>query len=160
VLHPLAATQLKAVEDRKGRLKAPAADRVVQLVAVALEFGDVGGEEIAPRPVKRFEVAVEHQRGNGIVDRRLAVVRALEHAAHESGDPRVAIGGREVRRRGAGGRGGRLRRPEQQRGQRDHDGGERHRSCFAQRLAACCGLVLAACLIHFANSSTVGVELG
>ena len=151
VLHPLAAAQLEAVEDREGRLQPSAADRVVQLIAVALELGDVGGEEIAPRPVQRLEVAVEHQRGDGIVDRRLAVVRALEHAAHEPGDPRVAIGGREIRRRGAGGRGGCLRRPEQQRGQRDHDGGERHRSCFAQCLAASCGLVLAACLIHFAR---------
>ena len=95
-LHALPAALLVAVEDLEGRLELAFEDRVVEFVAVALEFLDVGGGEVAAQAVERLEVAVEHQGRHGVVHGRLAVVRALEHAAHEPGDPRVPFGGREV----------------------------------------------------------------
>ena len=65
----LAVANLEAVEDREHRLELTADDCVVELVAEALEVGDVAGEEVAARAVELFDEAVQYQRGYGIVDR-------------------------------------------------------------------------------------------
>ena len=126
VLYPLAVTFLEPVVDRERRLYATGGDRVVELVAVALELGDVAREEVAARTVEGFEVAVEHQRGHGIVDRGLAIMRALEHAADETGHLAVPLCRLEIEGRRASGRGGRGRRAEQQRADAERDGGDEY----------------------------------
>ena len=96
VADALAVADLEAVEHREHRLELPGDDGVVQLVAEVLELGDVAGEEVAAPAVQLLDEAVQHQRGNRIVDRRLAVVRALDDVADELADAALALGRREV----------------------------------------------------------------
>ncbi len=126
--HALAVALLEAVEDGEGGVELAGRDRVVELVAVLLELGDVAREEIAARAVERLEVAVEHQRGHRVVDRRLAVMRPLEHAADQPGHLGLPLGRREIRGRGAGGGRRRLCRAEQQRAHRQDQRGDDHRA--------------------------------
>ncbi len=128
VLDALAVALLEAVVDRERRLDPPGRDRIVELVAIALEVGDVAREKVAARSVERFEVAIEHQRGHRVVDRGLPVMRALEHAADETGHLAVAIRRLELERRCACGRGGGRRRAEQQHAHAERDGGDQHRT--------------------------------
>ena len=98
VVDALAVALLEAVEDREHRLELPGDDGVVQLIAEVLELGDVAGEEVAAPAVELLDEAVQHQRGDRIVDRRLAVVRALDDVADELADAALALGRREVLR--------------------------------------------------------------
>ena len=72
--HALAVTLLEAVVDRERRVEPALGDRVVELVAVALEFVDVGLQEVAAVAVERLHVAVEDDRRDRVVDRRLPVM--------------------------------------------------------------------------------------
>ena len=112
----LAVAHLEAIEDREHRLELPGDDGVVELVAEALELGDVAGEEVAAPAVELLDEAVQHQRGDRIVDRRLAVVRALDDVADQLADAALALGRREVLRIGGRDRLGdrRLRRTGEQ----------------------------------------------
>ncbi len=83
VIHALAVTLLEAAEDHEGRLHVARLDRVVELVAIFLEFGDVARIKIAAAAVDGVEIAVEDQTGEAVVERGPAVV----FARHDVGDP-------------------------------------------------------------------------
>ena len=76
VRHALAVALLEAREDHEGRLDVAGLDRIVELVAIALEVGDVARKEVASAAVDGVEVAVENQTRQMIVERRAAVVLA------------------------------------------------------------------------------------
>ena len=96
VVDALAVAHLEAVEHREHRFELAGDHCVVQLVAEALELGDVAGEEVAAPTVQLLLEAVQHQRGHRIVDRRLAIVRALDHVADELADATLALGRGEI----------------------------------------------------------------
>ena len=97
----LAVAKLEAVEDREHGLELAGDDGVVELIAEALEVRDVAREEVAARAVQLLDEAIQHQRGHGIVDRRLAIVRALDHVADELADATLALGGGKILRVGS-----------------------------------------------------------
>ena len=152
--HALAVAGLEAVVDGERGVELAGGNRVVELVAVALEFRDVAREEITPVTVERLDVSVEHQRGNRVVDRRLPVVGALEHTADQPRNLGLAFGLPQVGRRGARDLRRRPRGPEQQRAGRHDDDRERGRASTAPAPATLRCLVLTTCLIHFAATST------
>src|SRR5690606_32300253 len=92
---------LEAIEDGEYRFKLAGYDGVVELVTIAFEFGDVAREEVTSATVELFDEAVQNQRGNRIVDRRLAIVRAFDDVADQLADSALAFSGAEVLR-GAG----------------------------------------------------------
>ena len=54
-------------------------DRIVELVAQALEFRDVRRKQVAAAAIQRLEVAFEDLRGHGVVERGLPVVLPFDY---------------------------------------------------------------------------------
>ncbi|EJT85461.1 hypothetical protein PPS11_09370 [Pseudomonas putida S11] len=74
------------------RVQVTALEEIVELRFPFVEFGDVGSGEVAARRVQQLDVAVIDDDRTGVVQRRLAVVVALEQFHHiEAGDDLVAV---------------------------------------------------------------------
>ncbi|MNF81332.1 hypothetical protein D3C84_636010 [compost metagenome] len=68
-------------------------EEIVELGLPLVELGDVTGQEIAAGRIEQLDVAVVDDHRARIVERRLAVVVALEQLDHvEAGDHFIAIG--------------------------------------------------------------------
>ncbi|MNC35816.1 hypothetical protein D3C75_843120 [compost metagenome] len=81
-----------AFVDGEARVQVTALEEIVELRFPFVEFGDVGSGEVAARRVQQLDVAVIDDDRTGVVQRRLAVVVALEQFHHvEAGDDLVAV---------------------------------------------------------------------
>src|SRR5690606_22704219 len=87
----LAVALLEAIEYGEHRLEPSFYDRIIELITKAFELSDVAGKEVAARCVELLEVAIEHKRRDRIVDRRLAIMRTLDHIADELADAPMAL---------------------------------------------------------------------
>ena len=67
-------TLLEAVENGVTGFQLASAQLVVQLIAIALEFADIRGQEILPIGVQILEIAVENLAGEGVVKLQSPVV--------------------------------------------------------------------------------------
>ena len=94
--HALAIALLEAIEDGEHGLELAGDDRVVELILVALEFGDVACKKVAARPVELFDEPIEHQGRHGVIDRRLPIVGAFDDVADQLADAPLALGRGEV----------------------------------------------------------------
>jgi hypothetical protein len=157
VVHALPVAFPEPVEYLERGIQAALRDRVVHPVAIAVEFRDVTGQEVTAVAVQRLDVPVEYQRRDGVVDRRLPIVGALEDAAHEPRDPGFAIGRREA---GAGRGRRRVCRAEQQRAGRNHCGCERRGAAATPLAGARRRLFPITCLIHFLTSIRFPDQIG
>ncbi len=107
VLHTLAVALLEAREDEERRVDVARADHVVELQAIGLELGDVGGQEVAALAVEEIQEPLKDLLGELVVDRHAAVVGFLQNASDLARRRAVRIRGGDGARRknGCAGRG-------------------------------------------------------
>jgi len=89
VLDALAGALAEQIEDIEDGLQVAGARTVVELVAQAVEAGDIAGREVHAVYVECVQVPVEDRRRHGVIEPRQRVVQLLDELGHIRANSRM-----------------------------------------------------------------------